>query len=163
MILEPKKRKSVTASSFSPSITHEVIEPEAMILGFWMLSFKPVFSLSSFTPTRASFVPLCFLPLKWCHLHIWGCWYFSWKSWPNKDAQITVCWIILKHTARSKGIRDRIGWRHLGIGSSQVVDHTLWILCHAGIRWMFSLILLYQSFQMLVWLQRPKLRLNKGV
>ena len=24
---------------------------------------------------------LCFLPLKWYHLHIWGCWYFSWKSW----------------------------------------------------------------------------------
>ena len=24
---------------------------------------------------------LCFLPLKWYHLHIWGCWYFSWQSW----------------------------------------------------------------------------------
>ena len=32
VILEPKKRKSVTASTFSPSICHEVMEPNAMIL-----------------------------------------------------------------------------------------------------------------------------------
>ena len=31
------------------SISHEVIGPDAMILVFWMLSFKPTFSLSSFT------------------------------------------------------------------------------------------------------------------
>ena len=30
---------------FSPSICHEVMEPDAMILVFWMLSFKPVFVL----------------------------------------------------------------------------------------------------------------------
>ena len=48
-ILEPKKRKSVTASTFSPSICHEVMELDAMILVFLMLSFKPAFSLSSFT------------------------------------------------------------------------------------------------------------------
>ena len=41
--LEPKKRKSVTASTFSPSIYHEVIGPDVIILGFCMLSFKPVF------------------------------------------------------------------------------------------------------------------------
>ena len=34
---------------FSPSIYHEVMGPDAMILVFWMLSFKPTFSLSSFT------------------------------------------------------------------------------------------------------------------
>ena len=32
----------------SPSICHEVMGPDAMILVFWMLSFKPTFSLSSF-------------------------------------------------------------------------------------------------------------------
>ena len=32
-----------------PSICHEVMGPDAMILVFWMLSFKPTFSLSSFT------------------------------------------------------------------------------------------------------------------
>ena len=49
VILEPPKIKSVTVSIVSPSICHEVMEPDAMILGFWMLSFKPTFSLSSFT------------------------------------------------------------------------------------------------------------------
>ena len=35
---------------FPPYICHEVMEPDAMILVFWMLSFKPAFSLSSFHP-----------------------------------------------------------------------------------------------------------------
>ena len=34
-ILEPKKRKSVTTSTFSPSICHAVMEPDARILGFF--------------------------------------------------------------------------------------------------------------------------------
>ena len=46
VILEPQKIKSDTVS---PSISHEVMGPDAMILVFWMLSFKPTFSLSSFT------------------------------------------------------------------------------------------------------------------
>ena len=47
---------------------------------FWMLSFKPAFSLLS--PSSKGFlVPLHFLPLGWYHLHIWGYWYFSWQSW----------------------------------------------------------------------------------
>ena len=49
VILEHKKIKSVTVSTISPSICHEVMGPDAMILVFWMLSFKPTFSLSSFT------------------------------------------------------------------------------------------------------------------
>ena len=49
LIWEPKKIKSVTVSIVSPSICHEVMGPDAMILVFWMLSFKPAFSLSSFT------------------------------------------------------------------------------------------------------------------
>ena len=49
VILNPKKIKFVTASTFPPSICHEVIELDAMIFVFWMLSFKPAFSLSSFT------------------------------------------------------------------------------------------------------------------
>ena len=32
-----------------PTICHEVMGPDAMIFFFWMLSFKPAFSLSSFT------------------------------------------------------------------------------------------------------------------
>ena len=49
MILEPKKIKSVTASTFSSSICHEVMGLDALILVYWMLNFKPAFSLSSFT------------------------------------------------------------------------------------------------------------------
>ena len=46
VILESKKIKSATVS---PSISHEVMGPDAMILVFWMLSFKPTFSISPFT------------------------------------------------------------------------------------------------------------------
>ena len=40
VILEPRKIKSDTASTVSPSISHEVMGPDAMIFVFWMLSFK---------------------------------------------------------------------------------------------------------------------------
>ena len=47
-ILEPKKMKSDPVSTFYPSICHKVMGLDAMILAFWMLSFKPAFSLPSF-------------------------------------------------------------------------------------------------------------------
>ena len=55
VILEPKKRKSVTSSTFSLSICHAVMGPDAMILVFWMLSFKPAFSFSFFTLIKRLF------------------------------------------------------------------------------------------------------------
>ena len=55
MILEPKKTKSVTASTFSSSICYEVMGLDALVLVFWMLSFKPGFSLSSFTLIKRLF------------------------------------------------------------------------------------------------------------
>ena len=48
VILEPRKIKSVTVSTVSPSICHEVMGSDAIILVFWMLSFKPTFSLFHF-------------------------------------------------------------------------------------------------------------------
>ena len=62
VILKPPKIKSVTVSIVSPCICHEVMGPDAMILVFWMLSFTPTFSLTSFTLSRGSLVPLHFLP-----------------------------------------------------------------------------------------------------
>ena len=62
VILEPKKIKSDTLSTVYPSISQEVMGPDALIFLFWMLSFKPNFSLSSFTFIRGSLVPLHFLP-----------------------------------------------------------------------------------------------------
>ena len=51
VILEPRKIKSATVSTVSPSICHEVMGLDAMIFVFWMLIFKPTFhsplSLSS--------------------------------------------------------------------------------------------------------------------
>ena len=55
VILEPQKIKSVTVSIVSPSICHEVMGPDVMILVFYMLSFNPTFSLSSFTLTERLF------------------------------------------------------------------------------------------------------------
>ena len=81
VILEPKKRKSVTASNFFPSIYHEVMGLDAITLIVWMLSFKPAFHSPPSQSPRGSLVPLCFLPLEWYHLHIRGCWNFSQKSW----------------------------------------------------------------------------------
>ena len=52
VILEPPKIKSATVS---PSICHEVMGPDAMMFIFWMLSFKPTFSLSSFTFIKSFF------------------------------------------------------------------------------------------------------------
>ena len=51
VILDPPKIKSDTVSTVSPSICHEVMGLDAIILVFWVLSFKPTFhsplSLSS--------------------------------------------------------------------------------------------------------------------
>ena len=46
VILEPSKIKLVTISTVSPSICHEGMGPDSMILVFWKWSFKPTFSLS---------------------------------------------------------------------------------------------------------------------
>ena len=58
VILEPQKIKSDTVSTVSSSICHEVMGPHAMILVFWMLSFKSIFSLSSFTFIKRLFSSL---------------------------------------------------------------------------------------------------------
>ena len=50
----------------------------------WFSFFECISELfnSSLSPSsRGSWIPLHFLPVKWYHLHIWGCWYFSWQSW----------------------------------------------------------------------------------
>ena len=55
VILEPPKIKSDTVSTVSPSICHEVKGLDAMILVFWMLSFKSNSSLSSSTSIKSLF------------------------------------------------------------------------------------------------------------
>ena len=61
VILETKKRKFVTVSNFFPFISHEVLGLDIM---FWMLSFKPPFSLSSFTLIKKLFSSSSFPTIK---------------------------------------------------------------------------------------------------
>ena len=81
VILESKKIKPLTVSIIFPSICHDVMGLDAMILVFWMLVSSQLFHSPLSLSSRGSLVPLCFLPLEWYHLNIWGCWYFSWQSW----------------------------------------------------------------------------------
>ena len=81
VILEPKKIKSVMMSTFPSYICHEVTGPKAMKFIFWMLSFKPAFSPSSFTFFKRLFSSSLLSARRVPDLHIWCCWYFSWQSW----------------------------------------------------------------------------------
>ena len=75
-----KKIKSFTVSIVSPSRCYEVMGPDAMILVFWMLTFKPNFSSSSFTFIERLFSSLL-SDIGWCHLRFWDYRYFSQQSW----------------------------------------------------------------------------------
>ena len=76
-----QKIKSVTVSIVSPSVCHEVMGPDSMIFIFLMLSFKPAFSLHSFTFIERLFsssslstirvVSLAYLRLLIFHIYIY--------------------------------------------------------------------------------------------
>ena len=65
VILETRKMKPATVSIVSPSICHEVREPDAMIL-----VLSQFFSFPLSPSSRGSLIPLCILPLDWYHIHI---------------------------------------------------------------------------------------------
>ena len=67
VIFEPPKIRSVTISP--SSICHAVIEPDAKILVFKMLSLSQHFHSPLSLSSKGS-LDLHFLPLKWYHLHI---------------------------------------------------------------------------------------------
>ena len=69
-------QENVTASIVSPSVCHEVMGPDAMSSVFWMLSFKPTFSLSC-TFIKRLFSSCSLSVIGWCHQHIWS---DKWKS-----------------------------------------------------------------------------------
>ena len=56
VILELRKRKSVTVSTFFRSICHQLMGLDAMILVFWILNFKPDFPFSFFTLIKRLFI-----------------------------------------------------------------------------------------------------------
>ena len=80
VILEPKKIKSVTASTFCLfAMKWWDWMPWSLLFECWVQSqlFHSPLSPSS----RGSLVSLSFRPIECYHLHIWGCWYLSWQSW----------------------------------------------------------------------------------
>ena len=80
VIWEPKKTKSVTVSIFSaPVCWWWDWVPWSLFFECWVSS--QLFCSPLSPSSSGSLVPLCFLPLRWCHLHIWDYWYFSWQSW----------------------------------------------------------------------------------
>ena len=104
VILEPKKIKSVTVPIASPSICNEVMRSHSKILVFWMLRFKPAFHSLLSLSSRISLVLPLFLTLGWCHLCIWGYWYFSLQSWFQLVLQpaqhFTWCTLHISYTSR---------------------------------------------------------------
>ena len=93
VILEPQKRKSVTTFTFSLSICHEAMGPDAMILVLLIFSFKLALSFSSFTLIKRLFSSsllsairvvsptflrlLMFLPPILIPACSWSAWHFS--------------------------------------------------------------------------------------
>ena len=77
----PRKKKIITASTLPPSICHEVMGLNAIILLFGCWVLRQLFGPSPSPSSRGSLVPLPFLPFKWYHLYFWVCWYFSRESW----------------------------------------------------------------------------------
>ena len=50
-------------------------------LCFLNVEFKPAFSLSTFTFIKRLFSSSLLSAIRWCHLHMWGYWYSSLRSW----------------------------------------------------------------------------------
>ena len=61
VILEPPRIKSDTVSTVSPSICHDVMGPDAMILVFWMWALSQLFHSPLSLSSRGSLVLLHFL------------------------------------------------------------------------------------------------------
>ena len=66
-----KKRKSVTASTISPYVCHEVMGSDAMV-SFFHVEFQAGFFILLFQSHQETLVPLYFLLFEWYHLHVWA-------------------------------------------------------------------------------------------
>ena len=80
VILEPKKIKSLSFLHLFPMKWWDGMPCHNLhFFGSWVLS--QLFHSPLSPPSKGSLVTLRFLPLGWCHLHIWGYCYFSLQSW----------------------------------------------------------------------------------
>ena len=103
VILEPQKIKPITVSIVSPSICQEVMGLDAMIFIFWILSFKLVFSPSSFTFIKRLFSSCLLSAVRVVSFSIW-CWHFvitlismdydrGWDGWMASPTRWAWVWV----------------------------------------------------------------------
>ena len=129
VILEPPKIKSDTVSTVSPSISHEVMGPDAMILVFWMLSKRSncQHPLAHQKIKRVPEKPL--LLLYWLYQSLWLCGSQQtgkfWKRWEYKTTWPAPWEICAGHEA---AVRTGHGTTNLyQIGQSFILSPCL---CH---------------------------------
>ena len=88
--------------------------PGAMIFVFWVLGFKPGFSVSSFTFIKRLFSSsllsvICrMVSAGWCHLHIWDYWYFSQQSWFQLVLHSSPAFLMMYSAYKLNKYRDSI-------------------------------------------------------
>ena len=141
VIFEPLKIKSAT---ISPSISNEVMEPDAMIIIFWMLSFTPTFSLSSFTLIKRLFsssslsatrvVLSACLRLLILSQQSWGEGENrGWDSWMASLTQWTWVWVNSGSWWGTRGLKKvrhdwatELNWYFSQQSWSQLVLHLAW-------------------------------------
>ena len=81
VILEPRKIKSATVCTVFPIYLPWSDGTGCHDLSFLNIEFKPTFSLSYFSFIKRLFNSSSLSAIGWCHLRIWGYWYFSRQSW----------------------------------------------------------------------------------
>ena len=119
VILEPQKIRSDTDSTVSPSICHEVMRPDSMILVFWMLSFKQTFALSSFTFMKRLFSSSSLSAIR----VVLGC----------SNAKLDPCFLAkLCPVASSRGLTLQVSDFAAGTRGTSLV---VWIK-HSGPQWL---------------------------
>ena len=128
---------------FPPSICCEMMGPDAMILVFWMLSFKSAFSLSSFT-----FIKKLFSPSLLSALEILA---FSWHPLPTTHIPLVkgVRWSRLSSEGQGNKLPTLLLRKSHGRGNEELRIHQptsqviLWLwtcplICRMGVLpWMF--------------------------
>ena len=115
-------QNKVSVSIVSPSICHEVMGPYAMILVFWMLSFKPNFSLSSFTfklvVNKHNSIITMLLRILWPLIHLK---FFSLNCFPLHYKQESI-WFIQAVNSYSIQENQLYGSAQIATGYSDYIS-----------------------------------------
>ena len=89
VILEPPKIKSVTVSTVSPSICHEVMDPDVMILRMFRERESELWEWGHYELSHCS--------VGSCQVSTWG-----WESWVYGDINSFICIIALTETFKTR-------------------------------------------------------------